>query len=140
MTLSNFEEECILTLSNSDTFQSLTQTVVHERVAHRANLILNKPLIDMKSIICTIDIIGKSAISIKYVGMVNKTFALVARGMDFTCLISLHDLQRLLIISDNFPSCILDATSHDLTFTVAEDFSAVFKDELESLRCQYIPY
>ena len=76
------------------------------------------------------DIIGEAEIVLKYDGLVHRTFALVARGMDFTCLVAWHDLQPLQIISDNFPSRISAATSHDLTSAVVADFPSVFKDEL----------
>ena len=66
----------------------------------------------------------------KYYGLVHRTFALVARGMEFTCLIAWHDLQPLQVISDSFPSRISAATSHDLKSAVVADFPSVFKDKL----------
>ena len=107
-----------------------TQTVVHERVAQRANLKLNKPCIGMNNITGPMDIIGEAEIVLKYDGLGGMTFALVARGMDFTCLIAWHDLQPLQVISNNIPSCISAATSHDRTSSIVADFPSVFKDEL----------
>ena len=63
-----------------------TQTVIHERIAQRANLKLNKPRISMNSITGPMDIIGEAEIILKYNGLVHHTFALVARGLDFTSL------------------------------------------------------
>ena len=50
--------------------------------------------------------------------------------MDFTYLIAWHDLQPLQVISDNFPSRISAATSHDLTSSIVSGFPTVFKDEI----------
>ena len=107
-----------------------TQTVVHERIAQRANLKLNKARIGMNSITGPMNIIGEAEFVLKYNGLVHHTFALVARGMEFTCLVAWHDLQPLQVISDSFPSRISAATSHDLTSAVVADFPSLFKDEL----------
>ena len=84
----------------------------------------------MNSITEPMDIIGEAEIVFKYDGLVHRTFTLVARGMEFTCLIAWHDLQPLQVISNSFPSGISAATSHDFTSTVVADFPSVFKHEL----------
>ena len=105
----------------------------------------------MNSITGSMDIIGEAEIVLKYDGLVHRTFALVARVMEFTCLIAWHDLQPLQVISDSFPSRISAATSHDRTSAVVADFPSVFKDELEEapmnvpkmsihLTENYVPY
>ena len=107
-----------------------TQTVIHERISQRANIKLNKPRIGMNSITGPMDIIWEAEIVLKYDGLFHLTFALVARGMEFTRLVAWHDLQPLQVISDSFPSRISAATSHDLTSAVVAEFPSVFKDEL----------
>ena len=113
------ESQGIVVKCCSDT--GATQTVVHESIAERANLKLNKPHIGMNSITGPMDVIGEAEIMLKYDGLMHKTFSLVARGMEFTCLIAWHDLQPLQVISDSFPSLI----SHDLTSAVVADFPSV---------------
>ena len=63
-------------------------------------------------------------------GLKHTTFALIARGMDFTCLIAWHDLQPLDIISNAFPARISASASHDLTLSVINDFPSVFVEKL----------
>ena len=84
----------------------------------------------MNSITGPMDIIGEAEIVLKYDRLVHHTFALVVRGMEFTCLVAWHNLQPLQVISDSFPSPISATTSHDLTSAVVADFPLVFKDEL----------
>ena len=84
----------------------------------------------MNSITGPMDIIMDAEIVSKYDGLVHLTFALVERGMEFTCLIAWHDLQPSQVISDSFPSRISAATSHNLKSAVVADFPSVFKDEL----------
>ena len=84
----------------------------------------------MNSITGPMDIVGVAKVVLKLDGLKPTTFALVARGMDFTCLISWHDLQPLNIISNTFPSRISASASHDLTLSIVKDFNSVFVEKL----------
>ena len=61
-----------------------TQTVIHERIARQADLILNPPRIGMNRITGPMDIVGEANVVLKFDGLKHTTFALIARGMDFT--------------------------------------------------------
>ena len=84
----------------------------------------------MNSITGPMDIVGEAKVVLKFDGLKHTTFALVAWGMDFTCLISWHDLQPLEIISNTFPSRISASASHDLTLSIVKDFPSVFVEKL----------
>ena len=107
-----------------------TQTVIHERIAWQAGLILKPPRIGMNSITGPMDIVGESEVVLKFNALRHTTFALRARGMDFTCLIAWHDLQPLDIISNKFPARISASAIHDLTSSIVNDFPLVFVDKL----------
>ena len=66
----------------------------------------------MNSITGPRDIVGEAKVMLKFDGLKHTTYALIARGMDFTCLISWHDLQPLDIISNTFPERISVSASH----------------------------
>ena len=91
---------------------------------------LKPPRIGMNSITGPMDIVGETKVVLKFDGLKHTTFALVTRGMDFTCLISWHDLQPLDIISNSFPSRISASASHDLTWSIVKDFPSVFVEKL----------
>ena len=76
------------------------------------------------------DIVGEANLVLKFDGLKHTTFALIARGMDFTCLIAWHDLQPLDIISHTFPARISASASHDLTSSIVNDFPSVFVEKL----------
>ena len=107
-----------------------TQTLIHERIARQAGLVLKPPRIGMNSITGPMDKVGEAKVVLKFDGLKHTTFALVAWGMDFMCLISWHDLQPLEIISDTFPSRISVSVSHDLTLSIVKDFPSVFVEKL----------
>ena len=102
----------------------------YSRIARQAGLILKKPRISMKSITGPMDIVGEANVVLKFDGLKHTTFALIARGMDFTCLIAWHDLQPLDIISHTFSARISASASHDLTSSIVNDFPSVFVEKL----------
>ena len=84
----------------------------------------------MNSITGPMDIAGEANMVLKFDGLRHTTFALIARGMDFTCLIAWHDLQPLDIISHTFPARISASASHDLTSSIVNNFPSVFVEKL----------
>ena len=97
------------------------------------------------------DIVGEANVVLKFDGLKHTTFALIARGMDFTCLIAWHDLQPLDIISNTFPARISASASHDLASSIVNDFPSVFVEKLSKspmnvpdmkihLTDPYVPY
>ena len=107
-----------------------TQTVIHESIARQAYLILKPPRIGMNSITGPMNIVGEANVVLKFDGLKHTNYALIARGMDFTCLIAWHDLQPLDIISNTFPARISASSSHDLTSSIVNDFPSVFVEKL----------
>ena len=108
-----------------------TQTVIHERIARQAGLILKPPRIGMNSITGPMDIVGEANVVLKFNGLKHTKFALIARGMVFTCLVAWHDLLQLDIILHTFPARISASASHDLTLSIINDFPSVFVEKLE---------
>ena len=128
-----------------------TQIVIHERIARQAGLVLNPPRIGMNSITGPLDIVEEANVVLKFDGLRHTTFALIARGMDFACLIAWHDLQPLEVISNTLPARISASASHDLTSSIVNDFPSVFVEILSKspmnvqemkihLTDPYVPY
>ena len=128
-----------------------TQTVIHERIALQAGLVLKPPRIGMNSITGPMDIVGEANVVLKFDSLKHTTFALIARGMDFTFLIALHDRQPLDIISNTFPARISASARHDLTSSIVNNFPSVFVEKLSKspmnvpgmkihLTDPYVPY
>ena len=105
----------------------------------------------MNSITGLMDIVGEAHVVLKFDGLKHTTFALIAWGMDFMCLIAWHDLQPLDIISYTFPARISASASYDLTSSIVNDFPSVFVEKMDKspmnvpemkihLTDPYVPY